>query len=122
MPTVVLLWKPNAGCQPLPEAGATQEQRLEAVGCTPWFGADSGTAYRPRWTRSLLCPLWRLGALHAHACSIEHETFAPLSTPSPLLHRWAASADEPISLVQHHGVNRESQGFGDLQIDDKLNF
>src|SRR5437870_13216561 len=48
--------------------------------------------------------------------------FAPLSIPSPLSHRWTASADEPIGLVQHHRGNRESQGFGDLQIDDELDF
>ena len=27
----------NAGAQPLPEAGATQERTLEAVGCSAWF-------------------------------------------------------------------------------------
>jgi hypothetical protein len=30
--------KPNARCQPLPEAEARDERTLEAVGCTPWFG------------------------------------------------------------------------------------
>ena len=29
---------PNAGRQPLPEAGATYERRLEAVRCKRWFG------------------------------------------------------------------------------------
>jgi hypothetical protein len=29
----------NARCQPPLEAGATQERTLEAVGCTPLFGA-----------------------------------------------------------------------------------
>ena len=29
---------PNAGRQPLPEAGATQERTLEAVGCTHLLG------------------------------------------------------------------------------------
>src|SRR4030095_16037373 len=48
--------------------------------------------------------------------------FAPLALPSPLSHCWAASADEPIGLVQHQWGNRESQGFSDLQIDDKLDF
>ena len=31
--------KPNAGPEPLPEAGATQERTLEAVGSRPWFGS-----------------------------------------------------------------------------------
>src|SRR5438876_12109695 len=31
--------KPNAGAHLLPEAGATQEHRLEAVRCSAWFGA-----------------------------------------------------------------------------------
>ena len=31
----------NAAAQPLPEAGATQERTLEAVGCRRLFGADS---------------------------------------------------------------------------------
>ena len=30
---------PNAGAQPLPEAGATQERTLEAVGCSAWLGS-----------------------------------------------------------------------------------
>jgi len=38
MPTFFFPRKPNAGRQPLPEAGATQERTLEAVGWTPWFG------------------------------------------------------------------------------------
>ena len=29
---------PNAGRQPLPEAGAMEERTLEAVGWTPWLG------------------------------------------------------------------------------------
>ena len=33
---------PNAGRQPLPKAGATQERRLLAVACTPWLGPGSG--------------------------------------------------------------------------------
>jgi hypothetical protein len=28
---------PNARYEPLPEAGATQERTLEAVGSMPWF-------------------------------------------------------------------------------------
>jgi hypothetical protein len=40
--------------------------------------------------------------------------WAPLSVLSHVSQRWAASVDEPIGLVQHHRVNRESQGFGDL--------
>src|SRR2546428_13232582 len=31
-------WRDNAGRQPLPEAGATQERTLEAVGWTPSLG------------------------------------------------------------------------------------
>jgi hypothetical protein len=34
---------PNAGHELLPEAGATEERTLEAVGCTPWFGPDSAS-------------------------------------------------------------------------------
>src|SRR5262245_7303241 len=38
---------PNAGRQPLPEAGATQERTLEAVGWTPWLGCrDTGDRNR----------------------------------------------------------------------------
>ena len=29
---------PNAGAQPRPKAGATQERTLEGVGCSTWFG------------------------------------------------------------------------------------
>src|SRR2546430_4773936 len=43
----------------------------------------------------------------------------PPSIPSNLSHRWAASANKPIGLKQHLRGNRESQGFGGLQIDDK---
>ena len=32
----------NAGAHLLPEAGATQERRLEAVRCKPWLGAGPG--------------------------------------------------------------------------------
>jgi hypothetical protein len=46
----------------------------------------------------------------------------PPSIPSHPSYHWAASANEPIGLEQHHRVNRESQGFGDLQVDDKLDF
>jgi hypothetical protein len=35
--------EPNARRQPLPEAGATQERTLEAVGWTPWLGCGTGT-------------------------------------------------------------------------------
>jgi hypothetical protein len=38
-PRDVSLYSPNAGRQPLPEAGATQERTLEAVGWMPWLGA-----------------------------------------------------------------------------------
>jgi hypothetical protein len=41
---------PNARCQPRREAGA--ERTLYGVGCTPWFGAGSGTD-----TRISLLPL-----------------------------------------------------------------
>jgi hypothetical protein len=47
---------------------------------------------------------------------------APPAIPSHLSHRWTASADEPIGLVQHHWVNGESQSFCGLQIDDELDF
>ena len=33
----------NASLQLLPEAGATQERRLEAVACKPLFGKRSGS-------------------------------------------------------------------------------
>src|SRR5882724_8343800 len=46
----------------------------------------------------------------------------PPSIPSHLSHPWAASAHEPIGLKQHLRGNRESQGFGGLQIDDKCDF
>src|SRR5262245_19769168 len=42
--------------------------------------------------------------------------------PFPLSHRWAASADEPISLVQYYRGNGESEGFSDLQVNDELDF
>src|SRR5438552_3167855 len=38
---------PNAGRQPLPEAGARYERTLEAVGWTPWLGA-APSPVRPR--------------------------------------------------------------------------
>ena len=63
MPNFVFPWKPNAGGEPLPKAEARHERRLEAVGCTPLFGAGFGTAFRPRWTRYLSCPLWLLRRL-----------------------------------------------------------
>src|SRR5437016_12122127 len=47
------------------------------VGSTALFGAGSGTAYRPRWTRSLSGLLWLLGSLHAHACSTDHAALCP---------------------------------------------
>jgi hypothetical protein len=31
-------WQDNAGAQPLPIAGATQERMLSAVGCSAWLG------------------------------------------------------------------------------------
>src|SRR5437588_4753693 len=34
----VVFLKPNAGAHLLPEAGATQERRLEAVRCSAWLG------------------------------------------------------------------------------------
>ena len=39
-----LEFAPNAGCQPLPEAAATEERRLLAVGCTPLFGDATGSS------------------------------------------------------------------------------
>jgi hypothetical protein len=44
----------------------------------------------------------------------------PPSIPSHLSHHQAISADEPIGLIQHLRGNRESQGFGGLQVDDEL--
>src|SRR5438093_13721551 len=38
MPTFIFPAKPNAGAHLLPEAGATQERRLEAVRCSALFG------------------------------------------------------------------------------------
>jgi hypothetical protein len=40
--TPSLSWRKNAGAQPLPEAGATQERTLEAVRCSAWFGVAWG--------------------------------------------------------------------------------
>jgi len=37
---------PNASAQPLPEAAATQERTLEAVGCSALFGASYKTPDR----------------------------------------------------------------------------
>src|SRR5215510_10356465 len=42
MPTCFLPWKPNASAHLLPEAGATQERRLEAVRCSALFGVELG--------------------------------------------------------------------------------
>jgi hypothetical protein len=42
MPLVFFPLKPNAGAHLLPEAGATQERRLEAVRCSAWLGAFPG--------------------------------------------------------------------------------
>src|SRR5262249_59972271 len=63
LPTLDIGSHINAAPQPLPEAGATLERTLEAVGCRRLFGVGSGTAYRPRWTRSLSYPLWLLRLL-----------------------------------------------------------
>jgi len=38
MLTFLFPWKPNAGAQPLPRAGATEERTLEAVGCSALLG------------------------------------------------------------------------------------
>ena len=37
------LYTPNASLQPLPEAGATQERTLEAVGCKAWLASPAET-------------------------------------------------------------------------------
>lgn len=34
----------NAGRQPLPKAGATEERTLEAVGCIPWLDRSRSCA------------------------------------------------------------------------------
>ena len=39
-PSRNLVGAANAAPQPLPEAGATEERMLEAVGCRRLFGAD----------------------------------------------------------------------------------
>src|SRR5262245_36156037 len=44
--TTTLRQRPNARCQPRREAGARYERTLYGVGCTPWFGAGSGTNTR----------------------------------------------------------------------------
>ena len=113
--------KPNAGRQPLPEAGATQEQRLEAVGCTPGVRRRFWHRIPPALdTPSFLPPLALTAPCMRRLAPQIMQLSAPPALPSPLSHRWAASADEPIGLVQHHRVNGESQRFGGLHIDDEL--
>jgi hypothetical protein len=53
MLTVFFPVKPNARYEPLPEAGATQERTLEAVGSMPLFG-DAFTLH----VLSLVCRRW----------------------------------------------------------------
>jgi len=55
-------WAPNAAPQPLPEAGATQERTLEAVGCRRWFGTRLGGI-----PLALSMTSQRLGPVHAYA-------------------------------------------------------
>ena len=46
-PPPLFFWKPNAGPQPLPKAGATEERTLEAVGCRPGVRPVSTHAVAP---------------------------------------------------------------------------
>ncbi len=41
------MFPPNAAPQPLPEAGATQERTLEAVGCRRLFGSAGEPIVEP---------------------------------------------------------------------------
>src|SRR5262249_60667125 len=47
---------PNARLHLLPEAGATQERRLEAVRCKPLLGAGPGTEFQTGTASTILCP------------------------------------------------------------------
>ena len=72
--------KPNAAPQPLPEAGATQERTLEAVGCRRLFGPDVPADYSENNTFS-------------------QKTLADsLQLPYPLL------SDRTLSVIKAYGV------------------
>jgi hypothetical protein len=93
---------PNAGRQLLPEAGATEERRLEAVSCTTLFGAGSGTAYRPRWTLSLSCPLWLLRLL---ACArLPHRSWGSGLRPRVPLIPGPAGRHQRISRLAWNSI------------------
>jgi hypothetical protein len=47
---------PNAGAQPLPKAGATQERTLEAVGCSPMLGPAPSRSPAPSHARKPQTP------------------------------------------------------------------
>ena len=46
--------------------------------------------------------------------------FAPLSIPSPLSHRWTASADEPIGLVEYLRGEGCQISLREVDTDDEL--
>jgi hypothetical protein len=68
---MVFLQVPNAAAQPLPEAGATLERTLEAVGCSGLFGW--GRPVGRRWGLPLPRPLPLLGPLR----TVLHPTLPP---------------------------------------------
>jgi len=52
--------RPNAGRQPLPKAGATQERTLKAVGWTPLLGASAAAPphmWKEQGQRRALCAI-----------------------------------------------------------------
>ena len=120
----------------LPRSGLVQRRASAAAGSRSDAGAEAGG--------SRLHALVRRRFWHSIPPSLDTPSFLPLlaltapcmrtlaprimrllvppSIPSHLSLHWAASADKPIGLEQHHRGNRESQGFGDLQVNDELNF
>jgi len=75
---------PHAGAQPLPEAGATQERTLEAVGCMLVFGCGASmsrqrcTCDSPAWfivQASLGRRFPDITLLHQRDLSVEHFLF-----------------------------------------------
>src|SRR5712692_7730625 len=92
--------QPNARLHLLPEAGATQERRLEAVRCKPLLGAGTGTGLRLGDTSRRLPPTTAPGrrerasgahrlAGHAHLASMPGEAghrLGSLGLPLPASH------------------------------------
>ena len=96
-------WRPNAGAHLLPEAGATQERTLEAVGWTPWLGVPpartpSGPPRIP----------WCLGTAQdlgdQRTCDLGNVTQIRPATPTKDIEPGQLRSDRGILLAQFHRI------------------